>query len=113
MTGSAPKLVALPYSDGLVTANAAVSSWQNALRSSGLRLVTSVLGPLVHTETSSSTQWPPALVMSVRRLGHDVSVRPRTTSASMSVHGPWQMAATGLPAATIALRKVTAGSSSR
>ena len=28
--------------------------------------------------------------------GHDVSVRPRTTSASTSVHGPWQIAPTGL-----------------
>ena len=38
---------------------------------------------------------PPALRMSVCRLGHEVSVRPRTTSASTSVHGPWQMTATG------------------
>jgi len=37
-------------------------------------------------------------VRAVRKLGHDVSVRPRTTSAPIRVHGAWQMAATGLPA---------------
>ena len=30
-------------------------------------------------------------------LSYDVSVRPRTTPASIIVHGPWQIAATGLP----------------
>ena len=70
---------------------------QNAGRSSGLRLDTSVLGPREHTTTSSSTQLAPALSRSVRRLGHDVIIRPRTTSASIIVHGAWQMAATGRP----------------
>src|SRR3954453_20966134 len=61
-------------------------------RSSGLRLLTTAWS----TTTSSSTQLPPALRMSVCRLGHEVSVRPSTTSASTSVHGAWQIAATGL-----------------
>ena len=70
---------------------------QKAGRSSGLRLDTSVFGPREQTTTSSSTQLAPALSRSVRRLGHDVMVLPRTTSASIIVHGAWQMAATGLP----------------
>ena len=41
--------------------------------------------------TSSSTHFAPALVRSVRRLGYEVSVRPSTTPASISVHGPWQI----------------------
>jgi hypothetical protein len=57
-----------------------------------------VFGPLVHTTTSSSTQLPPALRMSVCMLGHDVRVRLRTGSASTIVHGPWQITTTGLPA---------------
>ena len=51
--------------------------------------------------------------MSVCRLGHEVSVRPRTTSASTSVHGPWQIAATGLPASKNERTKLTASSSVR
>src|SRR5690606_13973136 len=77
--------------------NTSIAVWQNAFRSSGLRLVTSLFGPASQVTTSSSTQVAPALRRSVRRLGQDVSVRPRTTSASISVHGAWQMAATGLP----------------
>ena len=46
------------------------------------------------TTTSSSTHLAPAFLRSVCRLGHEVSVRPRTTPASMSIHGAWQMAAT-------------------
>ena len=79
-------------------ANASTASWQYALRSSGLRLVTRVFGPAVQICTSSSTQVAPALRRSVLRLGHEVRVRPRTTSASTRVHGAWQIAATGLPA---------------
>jgi L-ascorbate metabolism protein UlaG (beta-lactamase superfamily) len=41
-----------------------------------------VFGPAWQTWTSLSTQVPPAFSMSVRRLGQDVSVRPRTRSAS-------------------------------
>ena len=47
------------------------------------------------------------------RLGHEVRVRPATRSPSMRVHGPWQMAATGLPASNIAMRKSTAAASVR
>src|SRR5256714_15491511 len=61
--------------------------------SSGFRLVTSPLS----TTTSSSTQLPPAFRTSVLIAGHEVSVRPRTTPASIKTHGPWQIAATGVP----------------
>src|SRR5690606_28054093 len=82
---------------------------QNAGRSSGLRLDTRVLGPSVHTTTSLSTQFAPALIRSVFTLGHDVSVRPRTTSASTSVHAAWQIDATGLPASKKLFTNATAG----
>src|SRR3954452_16128409 len=65
-------------------------------------------GPLSSTCTSSSTQVPPALRMSVCRLGHEVSVRPLTTPASTKVHGPWQITAIGLPASANAPAKATA-----
>ena len=58
-------------------------------------------------------QLPPALRMSVLRLGHDVIVRSRRTSASTSVHGPWQITPIGLPASTKARTKPTASSSAR
>jgi len=48
----------------------------NAFRSSGLRLVIKMLEPLWQMTTSSSTHSPPALRMSVCRLGHDVKRRP-------------------------------------
>ena len=51
--------------------------------------------------------------MSVRRLGHDVIVRSRTTSASTSVHGPWQITPTGLPDSKNDRTKATARSSMR
>ena len=46
-------------------------------------------------------------------LGYEVSVRPRTTPASTSVHGPWQIAPTGLPALKKACTNATASSSWR
>jgi hypothetical protein len=52
------------------------------------------------TQTSSSTTSAPALRRSVRMLGHEVSRFPRTQSASASVHGPWQIDATGFPVST-------------
>ena len=61
----------------------------------GRRACASVTRPW-STWTSSSTQVAPALRRSVRSDGHEVSVRPRTTPASISVHGPWQITATGL-----------------
>src|SRR3954452_931706 len=51
--------------------------------------------------------------MSVCRDGKDVSVRPRTTPASMSVHGAWQIAPTGLPCSKKSWTKLTAFSSWR
>src|SRR4051794_24916801 len=77
--------------------------------SSGLREVTRPSS----TQTSSSTQVPPALRTSVCSDGHEVSVRPRTTSASTSVHGAWQIAATGLPASKNERTNATASSSIR
>ena len=52
-------------------------------------------------------------MMSVFTLGQLVNVRPRTTSASTSVHGPWQITATGLPASKNDLAKATASGSVR
>ena len=46
-------------------------------------------------------------------LAYEVSVRPDTTPASTSVHGPWQMAATGLPESTKSRTNATAALSSR
>ena len=59
------------------------------------------------------TRFPPALRMSVCRLGHDMSVRPRTRSASTGVHGPWQITAAGLPAPNIDRVKSTAAGTVR
>src|SRR5689334_18066234 len=58
--------------------------------------------------TSSSTQEPPALRMSVCRLGQEVRVRPSTAPASTNVQGPWQMTATGLPSSKKDLANRTA-----
>src|SRR3954454_25075871 len=65
-------------------------------------------GPVSSTCTSSSTHVPPALRMSVRRLGQLVSVRPLTTTASTSVHGAWQITAIGLPLSAKDFAKLTA-----
>src|SRR5438045_8968387 len=70
------------------SANSSISFLLNAGMSSGLRLVTRPWS----TCTSSSTQLAPALRRSVRTDGNDVSVRSRTTPASISVHGAWQIA---------------------
>src|SRR5690606_26812268 len=81
---------------------------QNAGRSFGPRLVIRMFGPWSQTRTSSSTQVPPELRMSVRRLGHEVRVRPRTTPASTSIQGAWQITAAGLPLSTISRTNRTA-----
>jgi len=65
------------------------------------------------TTTSSSTQVAPALRRSVCSDGHDVRVRPLTTSASISVQGAWQIAATGLACSKNERTKATASSSVR
>src|SRR3954468_3038916 len=77
----------------LPSANSSTSLPQKAGRSSGLRLVTRPLS----TTTSSSPHFAPALRRSVWSDGHEVIVRPFATPASISVHGPWQITATGLP----------------
>ena len=89
-------------------ATRSTSSPQNALRSSGLRLLTSTFGPLSQTTTSSSTQSAPALRRSVLQARPGRHPRPRTTSASTKVHGAWQIDATGLPASKKDFAKVTA-----
>src|SRR5437764_12578948 len=76
------------------SANSSIIFLLNALMSSGLRLV---IIPMSLT-TSSSTHFPPAFPISVRSEGHDVRVRSLTASASTSIHGPWHIEATGLPA---------------
>jgi len=63
----------------------------NASTSSGLRLVTI----LPSVTTASSTTFAPAFLRSVRIEGQLVAVRSRSRSASISSHGPWQIAATG------------------
>jgi len=45
--------------------------------------------------------------------GHEVILRPRTTSASTSDHGPWQITPTGLPLRTKSRTKPIASSSPR
>src|SRR5690242_4264910 len=85
-------------------ANCSTMAGQKARRSSGERLV--VNWP--STTTSVSTTSAPALRRSVHRLGHEVSVTPRTRPASSSVHGPWQIAAMGLPVPANTLTKPTA-----
>src|SRR5215217_132645 len=91
------------------SANSSTILALKAGRSSGLRLVTRPRS----VWTSSSTQAPPAFSMSVRMLGHEVRVRPLTTSASTRVQGPWQMAATGLPDSKNDRTKSTASASLR
>ena len=70
-------------------------------------------GELAVDDDPSSTASAPARRRSVHRLGQEVSRWPRATSASMSVHGPWQIAAAGLPAAASALTKPAASGSIR
>ena len=72
--------------------------------SSGLRDVTRPLS----VTTCWSTQRAPALDRSVFSDGHDMTVRSRTTPASISGHSPWQIAATGLPASKNERTKATA-----
>ena len=61
---------------------------------------------LVHTTA-------PAFRRSVRSDGQDVICRPLASPASMIVHGPWQIDATGLPASKNARTNATAGVSIR
>src|ERR1700744_2136204 len=92
-----------------VFAVTSISFLLNAGMSSGLRLVMM----LPSSTTSLSTHFAPALMRSVWMDGHEVTVFPFTTPASTSIHGPWQMAATGLPDSTNLRTKSTAGFSMR
>src|ERR1700730_2908487 len=65
---------------------------QKAGKSSGLRLVARPWS----TTTSRSIHSGPAFFRSVFSDGHEVTCLPRTASASISVHGSWQIAAIGL-----------------
>jgi hypothetical protein len=66
------------------------------------------------TTTSSSTQVPPALMMSVLNDGNEVSVAPLTMPASTSTHGPWQIDAIGfLALANPAVNETALGSARR
>src|SRR5215211_7724990 len=94
------------WSSCLPSANSSTILEQNTGKSSGLRLVTSPWS----VTTSSSTQLPPALRISVCRVGYEVRVRPFTTSASTSFHGPWQIAPTGLACSKKECTKFTASS---
>src|SRR5919204_3309544 len=82
---------------------------QNAGRSSGLRLETIPSS----TTQSSSTHSAPAFRRSVFRLGQDVIFFPRTTSASIIVHGPWQMTPIGFPESCVSRMNSTTFSSVR
>src|SRR5690606_14045744 len=75
------------------------SASQNAGRSPGFREVMR----LPSSTPSLSTQVAPAFFRSVRMEWYEVTVRPRSTSASASTQPAWQIAATGLPASCIAL----------
>ena len=55
----------------------------------------------------------PRCVRSVFKLGHDVNVHPCRTPASIRIHGPWQITATGLPASTSSRTRWTAAWSVR
>src|SRR5688572_9120709 len=84
----------LPSSGNLTPSlrNSSIIAALNLGMSSGFLLVT--IPP--STITSWSTHVPPALWISVFSEGHEVIVRPATALVSISVHGPWQIAAMGL-----------------
>ena len=75
----------------IASAKTSIIFWLNAGMSSGFREVTRPRSSI----TSPSTQIAPAFLRSVFSDGHEVTRRSRSASASMSVQGPWQIAATG------------------
>jgi protease I len=100
-----------------------VTSWpslQTDLRNAGAEWVDEqvvvdeglVTRPL-STTTSSSTHSAPAFLRSVCRLGHEVTLRPLAMPDSTSIHGPWQIAPTGLSCSTNARTNFTASGSAR
>src|SRR5882762_5217377 len=60
-----------------------------------------------------STHSASAFLRSVLSDGHQVTMRPRTASASISVHGPWQIAPIGFLSLVKARTKFTARWSTR
>src|ERR1051326_1528490 len=89
--------------------NSSIIARLNAGMSSGLRAVTR----FPSTTASLSTHSAPALRISVLSEGHEAIFRPRAAPASITDHGPWQIAATGLPVSKNALTKATALGSMR
>ena len=84
--------------------NRSTIAWQKAGRSAGERLVMRL--------TVDDDLLVDDFGAGVAQVGPDARPGrhppPRTTSASTSVHGPWQIAATGLPLSTNALTNSTA-----
>ena len=79
---------------GTTVASARMIASLNTGTSSGLREVIR----LPSSTTGLSTYSPPAFLTSMAIDGQQVSVRPRSALAEISTCGPWQIAATGLPA---------------
>lgn len=63
--------------------------------------------------TSLSSQCAPAFSRSARSAGHEVILRPLTSAALISAHGPWQIGAIGYVAVPNALTNVIVFGSSR
>src|SRR5690606_32996696 len=99
-----------PISDSAVlTATVLASASLNAGRSPGLRLVTR----LPSMTTSSSVHSAPALSRSFFRLGQLVTCLDSATPASISVHGPWQIAPIGFCSAANSRMKLIDSSDNR
>src|SRR5262245_26948226 len=114
-----PRLVAVGRVHVLPPGRAAQAAWSvrrrpcanrssiarlNAGRTAGFRLETR----LPSTTTSSSTHSAPAFRRSVFNDGQAPMRRPLAAPASMTIQGPWQIAATGLPASKKAFTNSTA-----
>ncbi|MNT83813.1 hypothetical protein D3C72_2237400 [compost metagenome] len=74
--------------------------------SAGLRLVIR----LPSTTTSASRQRAPALARSCCSDGHEVTSCPFASPLLISSQGPWQIAATGLPASAMLRMKSSTAS---
>ena len=99
-----PSIYAACRDRPLASANSLIISLLLAGMSSGLRLVIKPRSTTPLRRPSST----PAVLRSVLSEGHDVMRRPRAAPASITVQGPWQIDATGLPASKNTLAKATA-----
>ena len=90
--------------DGLACAISRMSLSLNAGRSSGLRLVVRFRS----VTTSSSTQLPPALLISVRMDGHEVSFLFFTLRLPLESMGHGRSPPTGFPELKNSFTKATA-----